>query len=258
MTERELYDAILIECNKVEAPTLLLEDYVYFANKGVQQYINQVYNRYDTDQQSSDDLRILQNTAALKISKDSQKNFPIPKENSIFRVDLPDDYMHILNCIVRFNKVGGTNKCNNEKQEISVMCRRLTADQYPDIMNNYYFKPSYKNPYFYINNIKGLETSNKLETPNKMEIRCGDTKLYEPIIVYIDYIRKPKTINLTWNEIQDTKDNTEKLEFPDYVCYEIINEIVKLILENSSDPRLSTNYAMNKTVGSVEPQSSGK
>ena len=57
MTERELYDAILIECNKVEAPTLLLEDYVYFANKGVQQYINQVYNRFDTDQQSSDDLR---------------------------------------------------------------------------------------------------------------------------------------------------------------------------------------------------------
>ena len=38
MTERELYDAILIECNKVEAPTLLLEDYVYFANKGVQMF----------------------------------------------------------------------------------------------------------------------------------------------------------------------------------------------------------------------------
>lgn len=57
MTERELYDAILIECEKEEAPTLLLEDYVYFANKGVQQYINQVYNRFDEDQQASDDLR---------------------------------------------------------------------------------------------------------------------------------------------------------------------------------------------------------
>ena len=77
-------------------------------------------------------------------------------------------------------------------------------------------------------------------------------------MVYIDYIRKPKQINLTWDDIQNTIDTTEELEFPDYVCYEIINEIVKLILENSSDPRLSTNYAMNKTVGSVNPESSGK
>lgn len=253
MTERELYDAILIECNKVEAPTLLLEDYVYFANKGVQQYINQVYNRFDTDQQSSDDLRTLQNSVALEISKDEINKFPVPIENKIFRVTLPDNYMHLLNCIVHFKKVGTKkNRCGKDvADEYSSLCRRLTADQYPDIIKNHYFKPSYKNPYFYINNIN-------THTPNKMEIRCGDIKLYEPDIVYVDYIRKPKQINLTWDDIQNTIDTTEELEFPDYVCYEIINEIVKLILENSSDPRLSTNYAMNKTVGSVNPESSGK
>ena len=253
MTERELYDAILIECNKVEAPTLLLEDYVYFANKGVQQYINQVYNRFDTDQQSSDDLRTLQNSVALEISKDEINKFPVPIENKIFRVTLPDNYMHLLNCIVHFKKVGTKkNRCGKDvADEYSSLCRRLTADQYPDIIKNHYFKPSYKNPYFYINNIN-------THTPNKMEIRCGDAKLYEPDIVYVDYIRKPKQINLTWDDIQNTIDTTEELEFPDYVCYEIINEIVKLILENSSDPRLSTNYAMNITVGSVNPDSSGK
>lgn len=254
MTERELYDAILIECNKVEAPTLLLEDYVYFANKGVQQYINQVYNRFDMDQQSSDDLRWLQNSTALNISKDTINNFPIPLENELFRVSLPSDYFHILNCIVHFKKVGNKKrKCGKDLvEEYSSLCRRLTADQYPDIIKNYYFKPSYKNPYYYINNVSGDES------PSKMEIRCGDTKLYEPDVVYMDYLRKPKQINLTWDEIQNTIDTTEELEFPDYVCYEILNEIVKLILENSSDPRLSTNYAMNKTVGSVNPESSGK
>lgn len=253
MTERELYDAILIECNKVEAPTLLLEDYVYFANKGVQQYINQIYNRFDTDQQSSDDLRTLQNSVALEISKDEINKFPVPIENKIFRVTLPDNYMHLLNCIVHFKKVSTKkNRCGKDvADEYSSLCRRLTADQYPDIIKNHYFKPSYKNPYFYINNIN-------THTPNKMEIRCGDAKLYEPDIVYVDYIRKPKQINLTWDDIQNTIDTTEELEFPDYVCYEIINEIVKLILENFSDPRLSTNYAMNKTVGSVNPESSGK
>lgn len=252
MTERELYDAILIECNKVEAPTLLLEDYVYFANKGVQQYINQVYNRFDMDQQASDDLRVLQTSTALELTKDNITKFPVPNEQFLFRCDLPDNYMHLLNCVVHFKKVGTKKrKCGKDVADsYSSLCRRLTADQYPDIIKNHYFKPSYKNPYFYINNIS--------DSKNKMEIRCGDASLYEPDIVYMDYIRKPKQINLTWDDIQSTIDTTEVLEFPDYVCYEILNEIVKLILENSGDPRLSTNYAMNKTVGSVNPEASGK
>jgi hypothetical protein len=38
------------------------------------------------------------------------------------------------------------------------------------------------------------------------------------------------------------------LEFPDYVCYEIINELVKLLLENASDPRLQTNIPVNQSI----------
>jgi hypothetical protein len=68
MTERELYEYALIEMNKVEAPSLLLEDYNYFINKAVQQYINKVYNRYDINQQSSDDVRVLKATTIVKLS----------------------------------------------------------------------------------------------------------------------------------------------------------------------------------------------
>lgn len=252
MTERELYDAILIECNKVEAPTLLLEDFVYFANKGVQQYINQVYNRYDMDQQASDDLRFLQTTVPLEVVKESVTGLPVPNESNLYRCTLPDNYFHILNCMVRFKKVGTKKrKCGKDVAgEYISLCRRVTADQYPDIIKNHYFKPSYKNPYFYLNTLSDSEL--------KMEIRCGDTSVYEPIVAYVDYLRLPKQINLTWDDVQSTIDTTEKLEFPSYVCKEVINEIVKLILENSSDPRLSTNYSINKTVGSVEPRSSGK
>ena len=35
------------------------------------------------------------------------------------------------------------------------------------------------------------------------------------------------------------------MEFPDYVCIEIINGLVKLVMENASDPRLQTNLAIN-------------
>lgn len=72
MTARELYEYALIEVNKIEAPSLLLEDYNYFINKAVQQYINKVYNRYDVNQQSTDDLKVLKTSAAVNLVKHDQ------------------------------------------------------------------------------------------------------------------------------------------------------------------------------------------
>jgi len=56
-------------------------------------------------------------------------------------------------------------------------------------------------------------------------------------------------IRLTYEDITSTEDNTRLLEFPDYVCFEIVNEFVKLLMENASDPRLQTNFAVNQTIG---------
>ena len=67
MTVLEFYEHVLTELNKVEAPSLLLEDFNYFANKAVQQYINKAYNRYDVNQQSTDDLRALKRSKKLSI-----------------------------------------------------------------------------------------------------------------------------------------------------------------------------------------------
>lgn len=80
MTIRQLYDNLLSELNKVEAPSILLEDFVYFANKAVQQYVNKVYNRYDINQQSTDDLRALKSTVKLTINCDP--NIVLPTEDA--------------------------------------------------------------------------------------------------------------------------------------------------------------------------------
>ena len=40
MTLKQLYEALLVEMNKVEAPSLLLPDFNYLVNKAVLQYIN--------------------------------------------------------------------------------------------------------------------------------------------------------------------------------------------------------------------------
>lgn len=55
-------------------------------------------------------------------------------------------------------------------------------------------------------------------------------------------------VSMTQDDILSVEDNTQILEFPDYICYEIINVIVKLLLENASDPRLQTNIPINQTI----------
>lgn len=138
MTARELYEFALIEVNKIEAPSLLLEDYNYFIIKAVQQYINLTYNRYDTNQQSTDDLRVLKTNLFLdvkKLSDDKNLNSIKEKLNSglmsgTYYVDLPKDYMHLLNCVVTFNKSANfANKCNRQSDsEVYFTAKRLTSD----------------------------------------------------------------------------------------------------------------------------------
>ena len=60
--------------NKVQAPSILLEDFNYFFNKAINQYINKRYNIYDVNQQTTDDIRVLKSTAKL---------FPINTVNNI-------------------------------------------------------------------------------------------------------------------------------------------------------------------------------
>jgi len=151
MTIRDLYEYALIEMNKVEAPSLLLEDYNYFINKAVQQYINKVYNRYDINQQSSDDLRVLKATAQLKLTKVVTGKVA-SKQKFVYEAILPKDYMHILNCIVDF-KVIKQFKCYNGGDHVDFAAKRLTADLAAGILHNVYMKPDYKRPYFYINNV---------------------------------------------------------------------------------------------------------
>lgn len=276
MTERDLYDAALIEVNKLEAPSMLLEDYNYFINKAIQQYINKTYNRYEINQQATDDLRALKVTTSLVLN---EYNTGIPNEDGYHFAVLPKNYLHMLNCVVKFNKIGEelSNKCNTTYNlNNAFVARKLTSDIYPSIINNAYFKPSYKTPYYTISLLsENMTLTEKIMDPcneivinkdsiidsivgsNKPEkdwkgdfvinIRCGKTNKFKPAVIYIDYIKTPKTVRLT-EEMLEGEDTTKEMEFPEYVCYEIINEFVKLLLENASDPRLQTNIPINQTI----------
>ncbi len=373
MTAKQVFEYALVELNKKDAPSLLLEDYNYFINKAANQYINKMYNAYDVNQQKTDDLRVLKSSAVLIPSQSSNWSASNLLNNT-YEVDLPDDYLHILNCVVEYT-VLKNYKCYNAGTPWQQGAKRITADMWSQLIHNYYLRPSYKNPYFYINNIttdsifptadnqvsiatkttivldeigdivpndtitingvtytfkttptlpfgvkcsygavteyssltylkfKLLESTDPVITRNtysgsliisgyeltvthtcggdvdvvttsgndlvqrsedirygnkskiRMEIRYGkDSSTFGLSKVYIDYLKTPQFIRLTQDEIDEVEDTSQILEFPDYVCQEIVNELVKLLMENSSDPRLQTNIPINQSIASPQAQ----
>lgn len=395
MTARQWYEALLIESNKVQAPSILLEDFNYFSNKIIGQYINKMYNLYEVNQQKSDDLRVLKATAILTpILNNNLASNDLLK--STYEVFLPDDYVHMLGCVVEFTAIKNKN-CLSVGDVVQYNARRLTADMFPAIINNYYMRPSYKNPYFYINNISadsiypineiqesvtnesitlgstviqfgspgtstlvvtkdgqnltftyntdptigydpeapeepevdqinpgsgtvnmytlfydivslqislawfGISTeivgtdlvftnltgngvtnvtetgtyltvvvtessfsTEALEYKNpgfrygnksrvRMEIRYGkDISTFAASKVYVDYLRAPQYVRLTQAQLDEVLDTSQLLEFPDYVCQELVNELVKSLLEHSSDPRLQTHIPINQSIGNSQ------
>lgn len=397
MTLRNLYEAVLIEINKEDSPNILLEDFNYFANKSVYQYINKRYNIYDINQQTTDDLRVLKSTVRYKkedIKKVNLYDDLSLASQAVSEIVLPSDYLHILNCICVYN-VKKTYKCYDKGDKWRCAAKKLTSDSYSNIMDNFWTSPSYKRPYYYIHNvntnlenptnpydedvpgstdiniplnssttpicvtkhtltynnvsefndnistdlnnlssemvneegvlviIKGyndtvyiynettdpeapvwsistiiegdcidvevstgsnvryfytkkgnflkfipeqftsinvfektqsnVERSAKVRYGNasqvRMEIRYGtDTSVFELDSVLIDYIKTPQYLRLTQKQLDQTEDHSQVLEYPDYVCQEIINELVHVLMENQANQRLQTHPVVSQSI----------
>lgn len=87
----------------------------------------------------------------------------------------------------------------------------------------------------------------------RMEIRYGkDSSTFQLSKVYIDYLRSPQFLRLTQEQVDEVEDNSQLLEFPDYVAQEIVNELIHLLMENASDPRLQSHIPINQSI--AQPQ----
>ena len=375
MTARQVWEGMLTELSKVNAPSMLLQDFNYFFNKAISQYINKRYNIYDINQQTSDDLRVLKTTAILEANPATQSE-PLKALADLgagksklfgatYEVILPSDYLHILNCVCIY-KVNKKWKCYDAGDYVQFAAKRLTADSWSVIVNDYYNRPLPERPYFYIHNINinntlptnpitdtnpnGTDLSSeyigspkeiqyylisdkvinstvvvkagtrvyvkdgvvykedtytteiegatmddlstktvegettksnfprtiKLGKPDsrtvstvdrdagtrygnasnvRMEIRYGhDDSVFKLEKVFIDYIKSPQTIRLTQEQVNLTEDTSQIMEFPDYVCDQIINELTMLVMENTADPRLQTNPIVTQSIANPAQQ----
>lgn len=354
----EVFKNTLIELSKINAPALKLYEFNYYFNKAVDQYVNQVYNIYDVNQQTTDDLRVLQGSVTLTPEKvknsslglitDDEKttlasqmtkdedgnandvNYLTAAHNQLSSIDgaayecwLPMDYLHVLNCVCIF-EVTKPYDCYDAGTFIAKPATRLTADSWPLIMDDIYNRPSPEKPYFQIynqnrtltdvlptdpvtpityeneaagqgkaqtsgsdidgeygvtkydsdvlakGNTKGGNfkrtftfkngykmslveptAASRIGNPSnvRMEIRYGrDDTLFKLRQVRVDYIKVPQHIRLTQEQLDLTQDVSQMLEWPDYVCQEITNSLVKLIMERTADPRLANNIQINQSI----------
>ena len=153
MTSKQIYEATAIELSKVQAPALKLYEFNYFFNQAIRQFVNKVYNVYDVNQQTTDDLRVLKATATLKPKEaDSTGNKAIDYlRGATYFVDMPDDYLHLLNCICLFD-VNKRKECWNAGDVMVVGATKLTADSWSSVVDDVYNQPTKKRPYYYVHN----------------------------------------------------------------------------------------------------------
>lgn len=193
MTARQVFEATLIELSKIQAPSLKLYEFNYLFNKAINQYINKVYNVYDINQQTTDDLRVLkattfltphkvelagrkssaakdsaiQNTSAVTGNQDSPEggytgqasSYLSKAHRSIQSLHgaTYEVYMPIdyLHMLncVCIYYVAKQKDCWNAGSYIEIPATRLTADSWSQIITDIYNRPSPMRPYYYIHNL---------------------------------------------------------------------------------------------------------
>ena len=70
---------------------------------------------------------------------------------------MPDDYLHLLNCICLFD-VNKRKECWEEGDVMVVGATKLTADNWSSIVDDVYNRPTKKRPYYYIHNQNDIYT----------------------------------------------------------------------------------------------------
>ena len=172
MTSKQIYEATAIELSKVQAPALKLYEFNYFFNQAIRQFVNKVYNVYDVNQQTTDDLRVLKATATLMpVIAPSTGNKALDYlRGATYFVDMPDDYLHLLNCICLFD-VNKTKECWNTGDVMVVGATKLTADSWSSVVDDVYNQPTKKRPYYYVHNQNDIYVSTEEDTLGELTER---------------------------------------------------------------------------------------
>lgn len=251
MTIIEFYGNILVELNKEEAPTQSLFEFNYYLNKSIQECANIAYNIFETTQQTTDYLQAIKRSLTknnIDIETGSYTNS--------YRFLLPSNYWHLTNAHVKLKipKIVCGKLVDGEfviTDPISI--KKATDDTYPFVEMNEFDKPNWKEDRVYYHIYSDESSVEQDSVKGWIEIFPGKLNSLTTIdTIGIRYLKEPNKYTLTYSQLNkwntELIDESEKLEFPNYVCNEIIKKYVALTFEQQVNERLQSNIPINQSI----------
>lgn len=216
MKALDAYRSVLKELDKHESPTFSVDDFNWFWNESIDQYVSKNYGQGDIYQKDLDDISI--------VVKDDVSLTQDVGDKTLF--SKPADYVHMLYLNVTAKALANYRRWMlNDQQDFVISRQRYGRRGYQE--DNAYGQPSEDNPQYRVSN-------------EKIKILLGSK--FEPVSATLMYICKPSVVYLNPDSGVDfgLEINNSTLQFPDYVCKEIIRWCSRVFLENIESPRYQT------------------
>lgn len=222
MNALEAYRDVLRELDKYESPTFTVNDFNYFYNKAISQYIDSNYRQFDLLMKDVQDLSCFTASQTLTLPSSGEVSLPLA------------DYRHLLSLkiTVKFKVNIGRYKSG---QSYEFWPERMKSGQKGFRYRSAYGKPNFRRYYYEIYSV--VESGVPV---NKVRILFDSSKVefFGTNNLVVDYIKQPAAIALASNGL-----NPQTLEFNqsttvrNNIYFEIINICRALFLENIESPR---------------------
>lgn len=274
MTVNQILKAALIEQDKVEAPSLTIQQYNYFINKSIDNVLKINYSYYNPNQIQSDKLYTLKKRVNIDLDLDnlegtasmytgdpttsySDTTFPLFITDRGIKFLLPDDYWHFLAGKVKFtpkNRLSGNCSTGEDLSILERPLKRATSDLLSASLEN-----SYNRPQVYGRSGPGMiyydlsdNPQPAIHIPNSNVvpgINNGEIEIITglrhvgliPTTVSIEYLKVYKPVVLTYDQYRldvvpgSSFDTSDTMEFTNSVCQDIITELIKQLAGNTKE-----------------------
>ena len=265
LTALDVYNGVLIELNKANAPSYGEEEFNYFFNKTIINYISTQAGLYDLTQEISDNLRVL--FKSNRVDYDELSTNPnwirvLSGINTQYHIKATaNDYFRMLGgriCYVTngsVNEPDGTPYVFNLRRESQVTRNNTSGNAYTGphpTKARFRAIGNWDRKLVDANNNPIIEVDNPL-----IELTIGDMTKFSylvPVYVEFDYLKLPEKVVLTEDQIYNSlTDTSQVLQFPYSSSNELIKIMSDLILENQGDPRLQTKLGIQTAITTKAP-----
>jgi len=196
MNSLQVYQRCVIDLDKYDTPTFEIVDFNRYSERALYEYINEKYKEFEVTQKRTDDLRqfVIFNT--------------FPNINNEY-ITLPSDYLRLLSVWYRITDYD----CGQDRW---VIVQKTTADKLGYSENNYYWRPSLRNPQYQI-------------IQDRLYFRVGTDNASAITDVRLEYIGIPQLYYINENDLTFTTP-----PYTDEVDMQIVDKIVRIFQSSTN------------------------